>query len=155
MIDLPVAPEERIYDAVIHRIENDTDIKRVVKSITSTPYPFVTPPLTKLPAIRIEAGDGTVNSATMTGDRTSLSIAFVLSIADGEHRDLMRLWNAVRKAIAVHDDSWLAMSLKNTGLIYESAVWRQPGITYRPNMDTKALESTAILEITYTIRETC
>lgn len=155
MIDLPVAPEERLYDAIIDRVTADADLKRVVKSFTHTPYPFVPPPITKLPSIRIEAGDGTINSATLTSDQTSIMFAFVLRVADGEHRDLMRLWNALRKAISVHQDSWLAVTLKGTGIIYSGMLWRQPGITYRPDLDTKALETTAVLEITYTIRESC
>lgn len=155
MFNLPVSPEELIYDAVIARVTNDQSLSAVVNTWQSTPFQFVPTPINKLPMVRIEAGDGSIDSRTMSADESSLIIAFVLQINGGEHRDLMRLWNAVRRAVAVHSDAWMDVSLANTCVLYKSMMWRRPALTYRPNTDTKTLESTAILEIFYSYREAC
>lgn len=153
---LPVSPEQRIYEAVIAHVTSDPLLSSVVQSFTHTPFMFSPPPLQRLPMIRIEAGSGTYDTQTMTTDRVTMMIGFVLTVANGDHRDLMNLWSALRACIKVHHDDWLTSALAAANvhdLNYGGMMWRQPAITYQPIPETRALESTAVLEIFYRIKD--
>ena len=111
-------------------------------------------PIQKLPAIRIEAGAGSISPENMLGDNHTIMIGFVLEVSQGYHGDLMNLWNALRKCINVHHDDWLASDLLGfPNLSYRSMSWQQAAITYNPIYDTRALISTAVLSVSLAIRE--
>lgn len=151
---LPVSPEQRIYESVINHVTSDALLDSVVQSWTHTPFSFAPPPIQRLPMIRIEAGAGSIDTQTMTTDRNSIMIGFVLTVANGDHRDLMNLWSALRACIKTHHDDWLASALQGVhDFTYGGMMWRQAAITYQPIPETRALESTAVLEIYYRIKD--
>lgn len=153
-INLDPAPEEMVYNAIIQRVQTDPKLSKVCGEIYATPFRFDPPPIQLLPMIRIEAGAGPINSYTMVADRTSLLIGFVLQVANGDHRDMMRLWNALRRCINVHRDQWMDQALAGVAdLSYHGMSWKQAAITYQPIPKTRALESSAVLEILLAIKD--
>lgn len=153
-LPLPKSPELAIYEAVINHVETSSVLSSVVKRFESTPFNFAPAPVSLLPAIRMEAGAGGLDTRTMDADTNTLLIAFVLEVAQGYHGDLMNLWHALRKRINIHRDDWLALALQGTtGLIYNSMSWNQAAVTYTPVPDSRTLISTAVLAITFTTRD--
>jgi len=153
-LPLDKSPELTIYELVIAHVTDDPVLKKVVQSWHHTPFNFAPAPIQKLPAIRIEAGAGTISPQNMLGDTHTIQIGFVLEVAQGYHGDLMNLWNALRKCISVHRDDWIASSLSAVpNVVYRNMTWQQAAITYTPNFESRALISTAVLSISLGIRE--
>ena len=153
-LPLDKSPELAVYEAIIGRVTDDPVLSKVVQAWHHTPFNFAPAPLQKLPAIRIEAGAGSITPQNMISDQSTIQIGFVLEVAQGYHGDLMNLWNALRKCIGVHKDDWLASALSAVpNVMYKSMAWQQAAITYTPNFETRALISTAILSVSLSIRE--
>jgi len=153
---LPLAksPELSVYEIIIARVTDDPVLSSVVQAWHHTPFNFAPVPIQKLPAIRIEAGAGSVVPQNMVADTNTMQIGFVLEVAQGFHGDLMNLWHALRKCVNVHDDDWLANPVNLIpNVSYRNCFWIQPAITYNPNFDTRALLSTAILSVSFAVRE--
>lgn len=153
-LPLDKSPELLIYELVIARVTDDPVLKGVVQSWHHTPFNFAPAPIQKLPAIRIEAGAGSIVPQNMLGDLHTIQIGFVLEVAQGYHGDLMNLWSALRKCMSVHKDEWLASSLTTVpNIVYRNMLWQQAAITYTPNFDSRALISTAVLTVSLAIRD--
>jgi len=153
-LPLTKSPELAVYELIIGRVTDDPVLSKVVNSWHHTPFNFAPAPIQKLPAIRIEAGAGTITPQNMLGDSHTIQIGFVLEVAQGYHGDLMNLWSALRKCINVHKDDWLASALSAVpNVMYKSIAWQQAAITYTPNYESRALISTAILSVSLSIRE--
>ena len=153
-LPLDKSPELAVYEAIIGRVTDDPVLSKVVQSWHHTPFNFAPAPIQKLPAIRIEAGAGSISPENMLGDNHTIMIGYVLEVSQGYHGDLMNLWNALRKCINVHHDDWLASDLLGfPNLSYRSMSWQQAAITYTPNYESRALISTAILSVSLSIRE--
>jgi hypothetical protein len=151
---LDKSPELTVYELVIARVTDDPVLKGIVQSWHHTPFNFAPAPIQKLPAIRIEAGAGSITPQNKLGDTNTLQIGFVLEVAQGYHGDLMNLWHALRKCVNVHNDDWLASALSAVPHVtYRNMAWQQAAITYTPNFDSRALISTAVLSVSLAIRE--
>ena len=153
-LPLDKSPELHVYEAVIARVTDDPVLSAVIKTFHHTPFNFAPVPIQKLPAMRIEAGAGSINGDTFSRDENTIQIGFVLEVAQGYHGDLMNLWSALRKCISVHNDDWMALALDGVpGTMYKAMNWTQAAITYNPNLDTRTLLSTAVLSVSLAIRE--
>lgn len=153
-LPLDKSPELAVYEAIIGRVTDDPVLSKVVQAWHHTPFNFAPVPIQKLPAIRIEAGAGSITPDNKLGDTNTIIIGFVLEVSQGYHGDLMNLWHALRRCINVHDDDWLAKALLGIpNVSYRNIAWQQAAITYNPDFDTRALISTAVLSVSLAIRE--